>query len=168
MKTKDVALGGLMLSLIITLSIIESFFPVFPFLPFGVKLGLSNVVIMYSIFFMQKKHTFFLACFKSLFVFLTRGLTASLLSFGGGISSILIILLFLFILKEKISYITLSILGAIFHNMGQITVLAAITGNFNIFLYSPVLIISGIFLGAVTGMLLKAILPAFKKIFKIE
>ncbi len=164
MNTKNIALCGLMLSQIIVLSIIESLFPVFPFLP-GIKLGLSNIVIMYSIFFMRKKYTILLACFKSLFVFLTRGLTASLLSLGGGMASILIILVFILIFREKISYITLSILGAIFHNIGQITVLAIIIYSYNIFAYCPVLIISGIFLGAVTGTLLDAIMPAFKKIF---
>lgn len=165
MKTKDIALCGLMISLIIVLSIIESLFPVLPFLPVGVKLGLSNVVIMCFIFFMRKRYTILLACFKSLFVFLTRGLTASLLSFGGGILSIFIILIFVFIFNKKISYITLSILGAVFHNIGQITVLGIITDNYNIFIYCPVLIISGIFLGAITGILLKTIMPVFKKIF---
>lgn len=165
MRTKNIALCGLMISLIIVLSIIESLFPAFPFLPVGVKLGLSNVVIMYSIFFTQRKYTILLACFKSFFVFLTRGLTASLLSFAGGILSIFIILIFVFIFKEKISYITLSVLGAVFHNIGQITVLGIITNNYNIFLYCPVLIISGVFLGTITGILLKTIIPVFKKIF---
>ncbi len=166
MRTKNIALSGLMLSLIIVLSIIESLFPALPFLPIGVKLGLSNIVIMYSIFFINKKNSFFLAFFKSFFVFLTRGLIASLLSFGGGILSILIIILFLSIFKNKISYLTLSILGAVFHNIGQISVLGIITNNVYIFYYLPVLIVSGIFMGIITGVLLQAIMPAFKKIFK--
>lgn len=168
MKTEDIALSGLMLALLIVLSIVESLFPVFPFLPVGVKLGLSNIVIMYSLFFINKKYSFFIAFFKSFFVFLTRGLTASLLSFGGGMLSIIIIILFALIFKKRISYLTLSMLGAVFHNIGQISVLAVITDNHYIFYYLPVLIISGIFMGAVTGILLQAIMPAFKQVFKIK
>ncbi len=155
-----------MLSLIIVLSIIESFFPPVPFLPPGVKLGLSNIIVMYSLFFTTKKCTAFLVFSKSLFVFLTRGVVAGSLSLGGGIFSIIIILLFSTLLKEKISYITLSVLGAVFHNIGQITVLGVITNNKNIFWYCPILIISGIIMGAITGVALNAIMPAFKKIFK--
>jgi len=165
MKTKHIALSGLMLSLTIVLSIAESFFPTLPLLPPGIKIGLSNVIVMYSIFFTKKKYAFFLAIFKSFFVFLTRGMTACFLSFGGGIFSILIIILFASIFKEKISYITLSILGAVFHNLGQIVILGIITNNNYIFWYFPILIISGIIMGTITGILLKTIMPAFKKIF---
>ncbi len=165
MQTKHIALSGLMLSLTIVLSIAESFFPTFPFLPPGVKIGLSNIIIMYSIFFTKKSYAFFLAIFKSLFVFLTRGATACLLSFGGGIFSILIIIFFIFVFKEKISYITLSILGAVFHNLGQIIILGIITNNKYIFGYFPILIISGIIMGTITGILLKTIMPVFKKVF---
>jgi len=166
MKTKKIALGGLMIALLITLSIVESFFPPMPFLPPGIKLGLSNVIIMYSIFFINKRYAFYLAFFKSLFVFLTRGLIACSLSFGGGILSITIIVLFVYILNNNISYITLSILGAVFHNIGQVTVLGIITNNIYIFWYCPALIISGIIMGSVTGILLKAVMPVFNNILK--
>lgn len=166
MKTKNIALNGLMLSLIVVLSIIESFFPPVPFLPPGVKLGLSNVIIMYSLFLTKRRYTAFLVVAKSLFVFLTRGAVAGSLSLVGGIFSIIVILLFSYLLKEKISYITLSVLGAVFHNIGQITVLGFITNNKNIFWYCPILIISGIIMGVITGIVLNAIMPAFKTIFK--
>lgn len=166
MKTKNIALSGLMLSLTIVLSVVESFFPPLPFLPPGVKIGLSNIVVMYSLFFIKIKYAFCLALFKSFFIFLTRGATAGLLSLGGGLLSILVIIIFISIFKEKISYITLSILGAIFHNLGQIIIFGIITNNEYIFWYFPILIISGIIMGTLTGILLNAIMPAFKKIFK--
>ena len=166
MKTKNVALGGLMLAMIVVLSIIESFFPPMPFLPPGVKLGLSNIVVMYSVFFLSKKYAVCLAIFKSIFVFLTRGFLASLFSFSGGLLSIVVIVLFVSIFKDKISYITLSILGAISHNIGQIIVFSFVMKNvYVMFSYTPILIISGIIMGTVTGILLKAIMPVFKKMF---
>ncbi len=166
MKTKNIALSGLMLSLTVVLSVVESFFPPLPFSPPGIKIGLSNIVVMYSLFFIKIKYAFCLALFKSFFIFLTRGATAGLLSLGGGALSILVIIIFISIFKEKISYITLSILGAVFHNLGQIIIFRIITNEEHIFWYLPILIISGIIMGTLTGILLNAIMPAFKKIFK--
>lgn len=166
MKTKKIALTGLMLSLIVVLSYIENMFPPMPYMPPGVKIGLSNVIIMYSLFFTDKKNTLTLVCFKSLFVFISRNLRAGLLSIGGGFSSILIIILALLFFKNKLTYISLSILGAVFHNMGQLAVLALITNDVYIFwYYAPLLIISGIIMGTLTGILLKMIMPSFNKIF---
>ena len=46
-KAYKTAFMGLMLGLALALSFLESMLPVLPFLPVGVKLGLSNIVTMY-------------------------------------------------------------------------------------------------------------------------
>ena len=61
MKTQKITLLGVMLALTVVLSIAESMFPAVAFLPPGVKIGLSNVVIMYTVFFIGKKETFFIS-----------------------------------------------------------------------------------------------------------
>ena len=43
-KAYDIAFMGLMLALALALSFLESLLPVLPFLPVGVKLGLSNTI----------------------------------------------------------------------------------------------------------------------------
>lgn len=56
-----IALIGLMLSLALVLSLFESMLPALPFLPVGVKLGLSNIVTMYCLFFLGARPAFAVA-----------------------------------------------------------------------------------------------------------
>ena len=68
-----IAYTALFLSLSLVLSWLEMQLPQAPFLPPGVKLGLSNVVTMYCLFFVNAPSAFLVAFLKSLFAFLMRG-----------------------------------------------------------------------------------------------
>ena len=163
LKIKRMVLTGLLFAVVLVLSVVENQLQIPVPVP-GVKLGLSNIVVMYSLFFVEKKEALLLAVLKSLFVFLTRGAVASLLSLCGGLLSVLAMIVFLFIFKEKISYLMISILGAVFHNVGQMIAVSILYTNMFLWAYSPVLLISGIVAGAATSTLLKVTLPALKKI----
>ena len=166
-KTKKIALTGLMLAIIIILSAIEHILlPPLPFLPPNMKLGLSNIIIMYCVFFISKTQAVTLNTAKSLFVFLMRGSVAASLSFCGGILSILIIIMLIYIFKERVSYTAVSVAGAVAHNIGQFAAVSIIIYSPYIIYYLPVLLISGVILGNITGLLLKIIMPAFHNIFK--
>jgi heptaprenyl diphosphate synthase len=45
-----------------------------------------------------------------------------------------------------------SVLGAVGHNVGQMGVASLVTGTVSVFLYLPVLLVSGIITGAFTGL----------------
>lgn len=158
-KAKYLSYMAMLLTLIVVLSIFESMLPPFPFLPPGVKIGLANIVTMYTLFYLGKKEAFFLNIAKGLFVLITRGFTAGVLSLCGGMLSIFIIILLSLIFKEKISYLVLSIMGAIFHNLGQLIAVSILLNNKYTLYYLPILLISGIIMGSVTGILLKTLLP---------
>lgn len=158
---------GLFLAIIIILQIVESFFP--PIGPLGnVKIGLSNIITMYTLFFLGIKEALILAVLKSLFsfLFLGRGIMAFTLSLTGGMASLGIIILLSCIFKDKISYIILSIFGAIFHNIGQITALSIIINSWEFFYSLPLFIIFGVIMGSITGISLKYIMPALENISK--
>lgn len=157
---------GLMLAVVMALSFIEHMLPPLPFLPPNLKLGLSNIVIMYSLFFLGKQEAFTLAVLKSGFVLLTRGPVAGLLSITGGLLSVAVIILLLLLFKSRLSYVTASISGAIAHNVGQIIAASFVMGMDMIFYYLPVLIVSGIVMGIVTGTMLKILLPVFDSTYK--
>ncbi|MEG0571145.1 MAG: Gx transporter family protein, partial [Oscillospiraceae bacterium] len=72
---RSIAQTGLMFALMVILMIIEGIFPPIPSMPPGVKLGLSNVVIMFSLLFIGIKRTALLVFLKVSFVFITRGST---------------------------------------------------------------------------------------------
>jgi len=165
MKTKQIALLGLMLAVIFILSTLEYLFATLPFLPPHVKPGLANIVTMYCVFHVGRVQAIYLNIAKSLFVFLTRGPVAGLLSLSGGLFSIVAIILLsaLFDRKqgEKISYTAVSVTGACTHNIGQyaiVLVLLAIPMPLMAY-YLPVLIVSGTAMGLLTGTLLKILLP---------
>ena len=162
-KAKKIAYMGVMLSLIIVLSLLERLLPPLPMAPPGVNLGLSNIIIMYCSFFIGIKPAFGLAALKSIFVAFTRAPVAGYLSLCGGLLSVLIISILLIVYKRKISYVAVSICGAVAHNMGQVIAASAISSA-GILYYIPALIVMGIIMGIVTGITLTVLLPVFHRI----
>lgn len=165
-KPKQIAFIGLMLAIIAVLSAIEHMLPPLPLLPPNVKLGLSNIIIMYCVFFISRIQAVTLNIAKSFFVLLTRGPIAATLSFCGGMLSIVVIILLAVLLRERISYAAVSVAGAISHNIGQLIAVSVIISSPYIIYYLPVLIVSGVIMGLVTGALLKVVLPVLNNILK--
>lgn len=163
-KTKTITCVAMLFAITVVLMSIEAVIPPIPTLPPGIKLGLSNIVVMYCLFFLNAKYAFAILLMKSAFVFLTRGAIAFLLSFSGGILSILIMIMILKLKKFNLSYIIISISASIGHNLGQILVSSIILKNKAVLFYIPILIISGIFMGIVTGVLLRVLTPSMKRI----
>lgn len=166
-KINNIALTGVMLALTIALSFAEHSLPPLPFAPPGVQMGLSNIVVMHVLFFSGKRQALGLAFAKSMFAALLRGAMAGLLSFCGGIISILTMIILIAFFKENISFLMLSIFAAIMHNVGQVCVASIILGTPKIWYYLPMLIIAGVVMGSVTGTLLRAVMPVFKRTFSV-
>lgn len=153
---------GMLLCLAIVLSFVEGMIPPLPALPPGVKLGLSNIVVIYCLFFLNVKSACGIAVLKSFFVLLTRGVTAGFLSLCGGLLSVIVMAIA--IRPKKLSYLILSILGAVSHNIGQIAAASLLFKSATVFYYLPVLIVSGVLMGTLTAALMKVLLPALKRI----
>jgi len=124
----------------------------------GGKLGLSNIVTMYALFFLGTTSGVVIAVLKALFVLLTRGPVAACLSAAGGLLSVLVMTM-LFRLKTKPGAYLISIFGAVGHNIGQLAVSAVILQSMFAAAYLPVMIISGVLMGLVTAVLLKTLQP---------
>jgi len=165
-KTKRLVLTGLFFAVALVLSIVESALPPIPLPVPGVKFGLSNIAVMYALFFLSKGQAYAIAILKAMFVIITRGLIAGILSLFGGILSLTVMILLLFIFRSKISYLLLSIFGAVAHNIGQFIAITFIYAGLNLWAYIPVLLISGVMAGIATATLLRFILPAFNKLVK--
>jgi len=96
-----------------------------------------------------------MSAFKSFFVLLTRGVTAGMLSFSGGVSSVIVMIIVMTLTRKKASYLILSIAGAVTHNVAQIIVASLLTQTSLIVYYMPVLIVSGVMAGSATSVILK-------------
>jgi len=155
---------GVLLAVGIVLSMVEHSLPPLPLLPPGVKLGLSNIVAMFCVFFLGKTTAVAFNASKSLFVFLTGGPFAGILSLCGGLLSIGAVILLVTLFRNKISYVAVSVAGAIAHNLGQYAVVSLVLSAPYLITYLPVLLVSGAVMGVVTGTLMKVVLPALKRI----
>lgn len=163
-RTSLLVLTAMLFAIAIVLSLVEGALPaLIPSVP-GVRFGLSNIAVMYSLFFLRKREAFAIAFLKSMFVLSTRGLIAGLLSLSGGVFSLFVMIVLMGIFRERISYLMLSIAGAIFHNLGQLAAVAVVYTSLYTFVYFPVLLISGVIAGTVTATLLRVAIPALKRL----
>lgn len=162
-KTQKIALLGILSAQALALSFIENLLPAMPFLPPGVKLGLSNIVTMFTAGTMGFLPALAVTFIKSLFVLLTRGVTAFFMSFGGGFLSTVAMCLMIKFVKDKSGFIGVAVVSAVCHNIGQLAVSIIVTKTTAFVYYAPVLLLSGVAMGIITGIILKAIMPLLMK-----
>ena len=150
--SKRVAYYGIFASLAILMGYVEAMIPL-P-LPPGIKLGLSNVVIVLCMYIMDLKSAFFISIIR-IFIsaLLFKGFVSMWYSLAGAVLSFMVMAV---LFKSKgVSIIGVSALGGVFHNIGQVIVAAILLGR-NIVIYLlPVLMISGVVTGVVIGIISK-------------
>lgn len=161
---RNMTVSAMLFAVSLVLSALESVLPPIPVPVPGIRLGLSNIPVMYALFFSKKRQAFAIGVLKAVFVGITRGVTAGLLSFSGGMLSLAAMTLLIMIFRGRISYTVLSIFGAVFHNIGQLTAVSLLYTTIYIWVYLPVLFLFGTAAGIVTAVLLKFVLPALKKL----
>ncbi len=158
-KIKSIALFGMMVALAFTFSYLESLIP-FDFAIPGVKLGLANLVVVVALYTMKPGEALCIVIIRIFLAGLTFGNAYSLAySLCGGLLSYAVMLLFK---KTKLSIIGVSMLGGIFHNIGQIIVAAIVLGTARIAYYLPVLLVSGVATGLAIGIVSKLITDRVK------
>lgn len=150
-KTGRIAVTGILGALAIVLSFLEGSIPPLPPMPPGAKLGLSNLATMFAAGYLGLPAALFTAVLKGGFAFLTRGVTAGMMSLCGGLLSAL--LGWFLLTKTRISYVTTGILCALSHNAAQLVV-AYFVASAGILSYLPALLFFGICSGSLTGLAL--------------
>ena len=161
-STRRIALCGLMLSMMLILGWVERTLvqPMMMSIPFlnmvfalpGIKLGLANSVLIYAVYMLDIPTAYVLMFFK---VFLSNLLFGSLgvtfaMGFAGGVASLTAMVLISRI--KGMHPVTVSIVGGVMHNVGQICMAILVTNTPGIMGYLPWLMISGLLLGALTGV----------------
>lgn len=160
-KTKKIALCGLLGALALVLSFLEGMLPPLPGLPPGAKPGLSNIVTMFAAGSLGLPYALAIALLKGGFAFLTRGITAGLMSLSGGLLSTLA--MWLIWKKTRFSLLFTGVGGALAHNAAQLCVALLLTGKAALF-YIPAMLILSVVCGLCSGLVLKLILPALRRI----
>ena len=162
------ALAGILCALALALSFCENLIPALPFLPPGAKPGLSNIIVMFAAGNIGLPMALAITLVKGGFAFATRGATAALMSLAGGIGATIVSWLLLKYANKKLGLMGISVISALVHNSGQLLASIFITGSKMTAYYAPALAIFGVITGMLTGILLRAIMPALGSRVSIE
>lgn len=138
----------------VVLGYIEGILSAFMLLPPGIKLGLANTVLLYSIYLLGPGYSVILMLLKVILTGFMSGNLASAFfySMGGGALSLLMMLLTRSIGRESVSIVGVSVVGAVFHNVGQLLVAALILRTPGLMFYIFPLIIAAVVTGVITGL----------------
>lgn len=164
-NTYKIALFGILGAVALVLNYLEGLLPMSAFMPPGAKAGLSNIATMLAASTLGLCPALAIALIKALFAMITRGSTAFFMSLCGGVLSTATMYV-LFKLSRRTGYLVIGVISALMHNLGQLAVAAILVGNGAVLGYAPVLLISGIVTGALTGSILRAVMPAILKTMK--
>ena len=149
MGTKKTAQVGMLVAAAFVLGYVESLLPIYFGIP-GIKLGLSNIVVLLCLYEGTAKEAFGIALVRIVLTGLTFGNFSTMAySLAGGIFSFLV----MFLLKKSnvFSVYGVSIAGGVSHNIGQIAVAVLVLQTGLLMYYLPFLLVAGCVAGACIG-----------------
>ena len=178
---------GFLLALALILSYVETLIP-FSFGIPGIKLGLPNLIVMLLLYDQPKtgsdlakqgsravneqvRHRFFpngareALLVNALRIILSGVLFSDLYTIVYALSGAAFSFLAMLIGKKcgRFSMIGVSVLGGVFHNIGQIIVAMLVVETFAVAYYSPFLIVAGVLTGARLGYAGREIWPYLRR-----
>lgn len=162
MKTKKTAFLGLAIALAMILSFVESQIPALVAIP-GIKVGLPNLVMVFLLYKIGWKETVIVSIIRVFLVSLLFG-NVQVMTFS--LAGAALSLLGMILLKNtgKFSTVTVSVVGGLLHNVGQIVAAVLWTNTPQIAYYLPVLLISGTVAGVVIGLIGGMLLNRLEKV----
>jgi heptaprenyl diphosphate synthase len=154
---------SLLVAQALVLSIVERMIPV-PFISPGAKLGLANIITVVAIYLLTLKDAFSIMILRVILASLVGGnLSGFFYSVSGGLLSLFAMYIVHKIGKDNISIIGVSIIGGVFHNIGQILIAAVVIQNLAIAAYLPILLVAGVGTGIFVGITAKQLIVYLKR-----
>ena len=138
----------------VVLGYIEGIITAFAPLPPGIKLGLANTVMLYSVYTLGVGYSVILMILKVVLTGFMSGNLASafLYSMGGALLSLITMLLVKNLSRDKVTIVGVSVVGAVFHNIGQLLVASVILQTGGLMFYAFVLTFAAVITGVLTGL----------------
>ncbi len=162
-KLQHLLLLSLFTAMALTLFLVEAQIPL-PTGIAGIKLGLANLVTLFLLVKFSARDAATVLGMRIFLGNLFTGQAVSLLySLAGGLLSLLVMLLLCRLFKGK-SVWFVSVMGGIFHNLGQLLVAMCLLGMGGVIYYLPFLLVSGILMGLLTGLVTQAFLKAWERL----
>lgn len=160
MRTRKLVTIAILSSIAIVLSILESFIPTG--IP-GVKLGLANAVTMIVLYLYSEKEASLVLLLRIFLVGLIYSGILSIsffLSLVGGLLSLIVMILIYRIKRDSLYF--MSVMGSIFHALGQILVAYIYIKDSSIIYYLPFMLALSIPCGIITASVTSLVLKTFK------
>jgi heptaprenyl diphosphate synthase len=158
-KAGNMALMGLFLALALILGLVERMIPLDFMIP-GVKLGLANAAVMLAIYRFSYPKLLLLVIAKCVILALLGGSAVSFFySIAGSLLSLSVMCPLVKTAGPHISPIGISVLGAVCHSMGQLTVACALLGRFFARAYLPAMTALSVVTGLLVGIIVRCLLP---------
>lgn len=147
---------GIFLALALIFSYVEALIPFFFGIP-GMKLGLANSLVLTLLYLKGPKDALLVNFLRIILSGLLFGnVFAIVYSLSGGILSF--ILMFIVKKTEKFSPVTVSVIGGISHNIGQLLIAMVLLNTVYLSYYASLLLISGFITGGLMGIITKELL----------
>lgn len=150
MKTSKLTMLSLCTALAMIFSFVESQIPTM--LPPGMKLGLPNIAIVFVLYRVGVKEAYAVNLVR---IVLTSLLFGSVLSLAYSLVGGMLSLTVMVVMKRftPFSCVSVSVVGGLFHNIGQVCVAYFVTDTAQLFTYYlPMLLVSGVVAGVVIGL----------------
>jgi heptaprenyl diphosphate synthase len=161
---RKVASSGLLLALAVLFGYVEAIIPVPMPVP-GMKLGLANIVIVTILYLAGWKEAIVISALRVLIIGFLFG---NLFSISYGLAGTALSILGMALVRKtrRFSVVSVSALGGVLHNCGQILVATLVVIGFPWKWYLPVLMLAGLGAGIVTGFLNRLIIPRVKRLWR--
>ena len=148
MNIKRMTLLAMYTTIALTIFVVESAIPPLAPIP-GIKLGLANVITLWLLIYATWRDALTALLMR---IFIASMVTGQLVySLCGGLLCFLAMAL-LYRLLGRRYIVFVSIIGALFHNVGQIGIAMVLLDSLSAAAYLPVLLISGVITGTFTGL----------------
>ena len=150
-KTRKLTTLGLLTAVALTIFTLESQIPAIVPLP-GVKLGLANIVTVFTVFALSPKDGILVLCARIFLGAVFAGNFSTVFySAAGGLLAILATIGLKKVLKPNQLWVA-GCLGAIAHSVGQMAMAILLLGTPSLIIYLPVMIAISIITGLFTGL----------------
>ena len=161
-RTQRIALSGLLVALMLVLGYVESLIPVAAGIP-GIKLGLSNGVLIFAIYMLGIPTAFVLMLLKVVLSGLMfGGVSAMMYAMAGGLLSMVCMALLSRV--KGMHPVAVSMLGGAMHNVGQVALAMLITRTPGLIGYMGLLIAVGLGCGLLTGVCATLVMKHLKHV----
>ena len=164
-KTKKLAFMSVLTAIALGIFMIEAQIPAPVPIP-GVKLGLANIITLTAMLLLGKKEAGAILFMRILLGSVFAGNASTIIySASGGLLAYIAMCLCIPAIPEKRLWIT-SAVSALCHNAGQLIASMLVLKTAKLWVYAPVLAVSGIITGVFTGIAAQYLVKALRKAMK--